>query len=199
MRLEKSKLRNGMQRSPKRLVIGQKYFLKISISIFIISIFAKPFLQFAQILIFETSRTEHQRRYLRILVVWWDGPSRCAEREEHLYIAFRIPGDGCRGGGVHRQPETFRNKEGCCFPLSSFLQAAPWLLQAAMPIPRVVANISTSQVGLPFIKSCFCVILKEYTQFRFQYVLPLGAGSMPKSGNYFLLEHRDGMIPDFCK
>jgi len=24
-------------------------------------------------------------------------------------------------------------------------------------------------------------------------------GSMPKSGDYFLLEHRDGMIPDFCK
>ena len=94
---------------------------------------------------------------MRILVSGWDGPGTCAQS---LYIAFRIPWDGSgSGGGVHRQPKTLRKKEECCFLLSSFCQAAPWPLQAAMLIPRPVANISMCQVPVPVLSHSHLAVL----------------------------------------
>ena len=99
------------------------------------------------------------------------------------------------------KPESLKEKEGCSFSLSSFFLAAPLSLQMAIPIPRVVANTSEFQVTsiIVFLQNVGCWFrFRPMNLFSLHLYIYAGTGSMPKSGDYFLMEHRED-VPDYCK
>ena len=75
--------------------------------------------------------------------------------------------------------------------------AAALSLQMAIPIPRVVANTSEFQVTsiIVFLQN---VGFRPMNLFSLHLYIYAGTGSMPKSGDYFLIEHRED-VPDYCK